>query len=80
MKPFVEHAARLTGSAATLAAALAAASPIAVLSIAVLPVGSVHAQVPATAPAQDTSPARDPKDSKATVDAKDAPLPSVGSA
>jgi iron complex outermembrane receptor protein len=77
LKPFVEHAARRTGSAATLAAALAAASPIAVLSIAVLPVGSVHAQVPAAAPAQDTSPARDPKDSKATVDAKDAPLPSV---
>ena len=77
MKPFVEHAARLTGSAATLAAALAAASPIAVLSIAVLPVGSVHAQVPAAVPDQDTSPARDPKDAKAVNDVKDAPLPSV---
>ena len=77
MKPFVEHAARRTGSATTLAAALATASPIAILSIAILPVYSVHAQVPAAVPDQDTSPARGPKDAKAVNDAKDAPLPSV---
>lgn len=52
MKPFVAHAARLTGTAATLAAALAAAYPV----------STAFAQQ--AAPASDSQPAKDPAPAK----------------
>lgn len=65
MKQFVEHAARLTGSAATVAAAIAAAFPASVAFAQGTP------PIPAASAASATVPA------PAADTAKDAPLPSV---